>query len=136
MKSNTTLINYLKNESKSILTPAVEKAFLSVDRKDFVPIENKCEAYADYPISIGMGQTISQPTTVAFILELLHVKEGFSILDIGCGSGYTTVLLAMLTGEQGFVLGVDIYTELIDFANKNLSHYFFSQANIILDNPS
>ena len=59
------------------------KAFSEIDRAEFVPEDSKSEAYANAPLPIGEGQTISQPLTVAFMLELLNPCPGQSILDIG-----------------------------------------------------
>lgn len=84
-------------------TPAIVVAFKRVDRVDFVPEVYQDEAYQDYPLSIGFGQTISQPTTVAFMMELLGPMPGNTVLDIGSGSGWTTALLASLVGNTGHV---------------------------------
>ncbi len=129
MNTNSDLVKYLTG-TKAIHSESIKKAFLEVDRADFVPNESLMDAYGDFPLPIECGQTISQPRTVAFMLELLDVKPDFSVLDIGCGSGYTTALLSSLVGLQGFVLGVDLHPELIDFATRNLSRYLFPQAKI------
>ena len=67
-------------------TPQIIEAFLAVDRVDFAPKEYKNEAYGDYPLPIGYGQTISQPATVAFMLELLQPEAGDKVMDVGFGS--------------------------------------------------
>lgn len=64
-------------------TPEIIAVFNRIDRADFIPERHQDEAYQDYPISIGFGQTISQPTTVAFMFELLDPKTGDIVLDIG-----------------------------------------------------
>ena len=102
-------------------TPEIIKAFRRVDRQDFVPEENTPESYDDYPLPIGHGQTISQPSTVAFMLELLQPEEADKILDIGAGSGWTTAILAEITGERGFVYGTELVAELVEFGRENLS---------------
>jgi protein-L-isoaspartate(D-aspartate) O-methyltransferase len=99
-KNNQELVNYLK-QSGVLRTPLIIKAFEKIDRKDFVPKEFEDEAYGDYPLSIGLGQTISQPWTVAFMLELLQPQLGEKILDIGSGSGLTTSLLAQSVSQKG-----------------------------------
>lgn len=118
-------------------TPRIVAAFRAVDRKDFVPKEMLCHAYDDNPIPIGEGQTISQPYTVAFMLELLDAREGQKILDIGAGSGWTTALLAHIVGEGGRVYGVEIIPSLSEQARKNIDPYHFIQSGrveIILKN--
>ncbi|MBU4353125.1 L-isoaspartyl protein carboxyl methyltransferase, partial [Patescibacteria group bacterium] len=69
-------------------------AFQKIDRKDFVTEECKNEAYLNVPLPIGYGQTISQPLTVAFMLEILQPEKGNKILEIGSGSGWQTALLS------------------------------------------
>ena len=111
-------------------TPEIIKAFRRVDRQDFVPEENTAESYGDYPLPIGHGQTISQPSTVAFMMELLQPKEEDKILDIGAGSGWTTVILAEIAGERGFVYGTELVVELVEFGRKNLSKNGVANAEI------
>jgi len=75
----------------------------------------------DGPLSIGHGQTNSQPRTVEAMLRLLRVEPGQRVLDVGSGSGWTTALLAHLTGESGEVLGVEIEADLVRFGSDNLA---------------
>ena len=105
--------------------------FEKINRADFVSPAYQAEADGDYPLPIGFGQTISQPFTVAFMLELLDAREGDKILDVGSGSGWTTVLLAVLVGEKGKVFGVEIIPELVLLGRKNLAKYDFPNAEII-----
>lgn len=104
-------------------TALIINAFKKINRADFVLEDFKKEAYEDYPLPIGFNVTISQPTTVAFMLELLEPKKGDSILDIGSGSGWTTAILSQIVGKNGTVTGVEIIPELVDFGRKNLAKY-------------
>jgi protein-L-isoaspartate(D-aspartate) O-methyltransferase len=113
------LLAYLQ-QSGVLQSPRVIDAFKNVDRAHFVPKELKDEAYGDYPLPIGHGATISQPTTVAFMLEKLNVQPGDKVLDIGSGSGWTTALLAYLAGPKGKVIGLEIVPELARLGQRNL----------------
>jgi len=104
-------------------TPRIIEAFERVDRVDFVLSEFVPEAYNNHPLPIGEGQTISQPLTVAYILEQLQPKEGEKILDIGAGSGWQTALLAYLVGKKGKVVGVERIESLYKMTNRNIKKY-------------
>lgn len=118
-------------DNNTLKTPEIIDAFLNVDRKDFIPFELRDEAYGDYPLPIGLGQTISQPTTVAFMLELLEPKKGDKILDVGSGSGWTTALLSRIAGSTGQVWGVEIIPTLVTMGQNNLRKYRFKNASIV-----
>lgn len=105
-------------------------ALYDIDRGDFVIPSEQENAYTDYPLPIHCGQTILQPSTMAFILELLDVQYGDNVLDVGSGSGWSTTLLAYLAGRTGQVRGVEIIPKLVKFGQKNLAKYHFSHANI------
>ncbi len=111
-------------------TPSIIEAFKSVDRHDFILPEYEDESYGDYPLPIGDGQTISQPSTVAFMLELLQPQEGDIVLDVGSGSGWTSALLSEIVGERGFVYGVELVPELVNFSRDNLLTYGFDNVEI------
>lgn len=106
-------------------TPQIIEAFLAVDRADFVLPEYKNEAYGDYPLPIGYSQTISQPATVAFMLELLQPEAGDRVMDAGSGSGWQTAILASIVGENGSVYAVERIPELCELGQKNLQKYNF-----------
>ncbi|HEX5744538.1 MAG TPA: protein-L-isoaspartate O-methyltransferase [Candidatus Saccharimonadales bacterium] len=98
---------------------AIDEAFESVPRKYFLPEEMQDSAGLDTALPIGFGQTNSQPSTVAMMLEWLAVGPGDKVLDIGSGSGWTSALLAHLTGQGGMVHSVEIVPELLEFGKDN-----------------
>ncbi len=113
-------------------TPAIIDAFKNIDRKKFVPEEMQPFAYIDEALNIGKGQTISQPYTVAFMLELLEPKPGEKILDIGAGSGWQTCLLAHIVGEKGKVFAMEIVPELCKFGKTNIKKFDFIDKEIVV----
>jgi len=104
-------------------TDSLIDAFQTNDRYDFVPYSSHGYAYDNNPVSIGHGQTNSQPYTVAFMMELLQPKSGNEVLDVGFGSGWTTAILAKVVGKQGSVLAVEIIPEIFEFGKANLQKY-------------
>lgn len=112
-------------------TEQIIAAFRQVDRADFILPQYLSEAYGDYPLPIGYNQTISQPTTVALMLEWLQPQPGNKILDIGSGSGWTTALLAAIAGQHGQVWGIEIIPQLTVFSRINLQKYSFPWAQIL-----
>ncbi|MBI3588868.1 MAG: protein-L-isoaspartate(D-aspartate) O-methyltransferase [Candidatus Liptonbacteria bacterium] len=112
-------------------TPAIIEAFQKIDRQDFVPPELKLQAYSNEPLPIGHLQTISQPLTVAFMLELLEPKSGEKILDIGAGSGWQSALLAEIVGETGKIFAIERILKLKSMAENNLKRYGFIEKGIV-----
>ena len=106
--------------------PLIIDAFRTIDRKYFVPESYIDETYIDAPLPIGNYQTISQPSTVAFMLEKLDPKDGNKVLDIGSGSGWTTALLCYIVGDKGSVTGVERIESLVEQGKNNLSKFRFN----------
>lgn len=125
----------------ALKTPDIIEAFKNIDRADFVLPEYKDEGYENYPLPIGFGQTISQPFTVAFMLELLQPDAGEKILDIGSGSGWQTAMLAYIVSRSytrvntktppGKVFAIEVIPELKEFGEKNVAKYNFVEKGIV-----
>lgn len=111
-------------------TDIIINAFSEIHRVNFIPKELESEAEANIPLPIGYGQTISQPLTVALMLELLDPRPGHSILDIGSGSGWTTMLLSYIVGTKGKVTAIERIPELYKFGKKNSSKFDFIKKGI------
>lgn len=108
----------------------VEAAFAATPREGFLPRRARRRAGYDGPLDIGHGQTNSQPRTVADMLHLLAVSRGMKVLDVGSGSGWTTALLARLTGPTGSVLGLELEPSLVEFGATNLAPTGLTWASI------
>jgi len=106
-----------------------------VPRAGFLPAAEQRRASFDGPLDIGHGQTNSQPRTVQDMLRLLDVRPGQRVLDVGSGSGWTTALLAHLTGPRGEVVGVEIEPDLVAFGSANLARTDQPWARIVAATP-
>lgn len=126
---NLILDGYLK-------TPKLIEAFERIKREDFVLEEFRPKANINAPLPIGYGQTISQPLTVAFMLELLNPEEGDKILDVGSGSGWQSSLLAYAVGGKGKVFAIERIPELSEFGKKNSEKYAFRNLEFIIGDGS
>ena len=114
---------YLRNDD-------IIDAFSNVHRIEFIPEDLSSQSDANIPLPIGCGQTISQPLTVAFMLELLDPKRGQNILDVGSGSGWTTGLLAHIVGEKGRVTAMEKIKDLCEIGKKNINKFGFIKKGI------
>lgn len=112
-------------------TDLIIDAFSEISRVEFVPEELESEADRDIALPIGYGQTISQPLTVAVMLELLDPKRGQKILDVGSGSGWTAALLAYIVGGQGKVIAVEGIEQLEKFGEKNVDKFGYVKKGIV-----
>jgi protein-L-isoaspartate(D-aspartate) O-methyltransferase len=102
---------------RGVTAPRVLDAMRTVPRERFVPPELADRAYADSPLPIGQGQTISQPYIVAYMTEVLDVSPSHRVLEIGTGSGYQAAVLAELARE---VYTIEIVPELARRATATL----------------
>lgn len=121
LKREAMVVEQIK--ARGISDPRVLKAMLEVPRHEFVPEKLKDEAYRDGPLSIGLGQTISQPYIVAYMTQALELKPEDKVLEIGTGSGYQAAVLAGLAGK---VFSVEIICELEGEARKTLDRLGYS----------
>lgn len=103
--------------SRGIRDKQVLEAMRIVPRHTFVPPEYRHAAYFDGPLPIGNGQTISQPYIVALMTELLELKGGERVLEIGTGSGYQAAILAQIAGE---VHTIERHASLARLASQTL----------------
>jgi len=103
--------------ARGIRDERVLSAFRTVPREEFVPEAARLHAYADHPLTIGHGQTISQPYIVALMARELRVRETDRVLEIGTGSGYQTALLAEMAST---VYTIERIEELATTARERL----------------
>lgn len=92
-------------------------AFMKTEREYFIDSKYKDKCYNDAPLPIGMDQTISQPSTVMMMLQLLELNSDDKLLEIGAGSGYNAAIAAAIVNK---VYSVERITELVQLANNNL----------------
>lgn len=115
----------------AIEDPGVVAAMRAVPRHWFVPQSGQRSAYADTPLRIGHGQTISQPYIVALMTELLEVKPGDKVLEIGTGSGYQAAVLSELTP---YVYSIEIVKPLYEDVVKRFERLGYKTIQTRLGN--
>jgi protein-L-isoaspartate(D-aspartate) O-methyltransferase len=120
------LVELLRNEG--IRDEDVLEAIGEVPRERFVPESVRSQAYGNYPLPIGHGQTISQPYIVALMSELLDVESGDRVLEIGTGSGYQAAVLAALGCE---VYSVEIIGALAESARDVLEELGYADVHVL-----
>jgi protein-L-isoaspartate(D-aspartate) O-methyltransferase len=123
-RSREGLLKYLDHE---IADKRVVEAMRRVPREAFVSAEQYQFAYDDHPLSIGFGQTISQPFIVALMVQALEVKESEQVLELGTGSGYEAAILAELAQK---VVTVESIPELAESARQVLDGLGYSNIEV------
>ncbi|UCF65927.1 MAG: protein-L-isoaspartate(D-aspartate) O-methyltransferase [bacterium] len=118
-------------EARGVKDLQVLEALRKVPRHLFVPEHLKNQAYADEPLPIGSGQTISQPYIVAYMTEQLHLQEKDRVLEIGTGSGYQAAILAELVDS---VFTIEILEELSIQAQKTLRNLHYDNIEFKVGN--
>ena len=122
------MVNNILNQKNALLdslrirgfSEKIVSAFDKVKRENFIPSKLENEAYKDYPLQIGYGQTISQPYTIALMLNLLDLKDSQKVLEVGSGCGYVLALMSELVGKKGEVYGIEVIEELAEKSKDNL----------------
>ncbi|HWQ55210.1 MAG TPA: protein-L-isoaspartate(D-aspartate) O-methyltransferase [Bryobacteraceae bacterium] len=114
-------------EDRGIHDAAVLRAMRTVPRHLFVPENGRRLAYADHPLSIGHGATISQPFVVAWMTELLEPSKAHKVLEIGTGSGYQA---AVLSGLVNHVYTIEIVPELAASARQTLQKLGYGNVTV------
>ena len=104
------------------------KAFKAVPREKFIKEDFLDKAYADHPLPIGHGQTISQPTTVMIMIDALQLKKTDKVLEIGAGSGWCAAIMSKLAKK---VITTEIIPELVEFAKTNMKKCNIKNVEII-----
>ena len=128
------LIQIMKN-SGFLSNKQVELAIRKIPRHEFVPKSQIDSAYKDIPLPLMKKQTISQPSVVSRMTELLNAQEGQRILEIGSGSGWQSAILSFLIGN-GKVFSIDRHSELVKFSQENLDKLGIKNVNVILGDGS
>ncbi|MEA3487680.1 MAG: protein-L-isoaspartate O-methyltransferase [Euryarchaeota archaeon] len=126
-EERTRMVEYLRQQG---VHEMVLEAMLRVKRHLFVPPERSDQAYGDYPLPIGEGQTISAPHMVAMMCDYLDLKKGDKVLEVGAGSGYHAAVIAELIGEEGHLYTVERIPWLVEFSMKNMERAGYKNVTV------
>jgi protein-L-isoaspartate(D-aspartate) O-methyltransferase len=127
-KQREELIDELKNQG--IKDRNVLGAILKIPRHLFVPKDLIKQSYENYPLEVGKSQTISQPYTVAIMLEALELKKNDKVLEIGTASGWNACLIAEII-KPGIVYTAEIIPELVELAKENIKKIKLKNITVI-----
>ncbi|MDY6964745.1 MAG: protein-L-isoaspartate O-methyltransferase [Halobacteriota archaeon] len=132
---NITFENARKKMVEGLKKHGIEDRVLDamnqVPRHLFVPEHVRKQAYVDYPLSIGIGQTISAPHMVAMMCDLLDLDEGMNILEIGAGCGYHAAVISELIGD-GRVYSIERIASLAEQARENLRNAGYTTISVVV----
>src|SRR3989442_7344853 len=117
--------------SRYIQDSRVRDAFLAVPREAFVRPEDAADAYADVPLPIGRGQTISAPSMIAIMLEEARLAPGDHVLEIGTGSGYHAALVAHIVGPEN-VVSIERIPRLAEWGRSNLARTGYAGVTVVV----
>jgi protein-L-isoaspartate(D-aspartate) O-methyltransferase len=143
MEARQALVDELEREG--ISDPRVLQAMRAVERHRFVPSASRADSYANFPLSIGSGQTISQPYIVAYMSELAALDGDEAVLEVGTGSGYQAAVLAELLGlgpasppggPEGRLCSIEILPELASRAEQVLAAAGYSGIELAVGDGS
>tara|TARA_Y100000590_G_scaffold409382_1_gene501500 strand:+ start:1687 stop:2310 length:624 start_codon:yes stop_codon:yes gene_type:complete len=126
---NTRKNQLIKHLEKIVTDDRVINAIEITAREDFVPDKYRDDSYLDKPLRIGYGQTISQPSIVAIMLQELETRKTDTVLELGTGSGYQTALLSNLVSK---VVSVERIPELANSAKSRLDIKGYNNIEIVL----
>ena len=115
--------------AREVRDERVVKAFAKIARERFVPPGSERRAYADRPVPLPHGQTTSQPSLIARMVEAAAPAASDRVLEVGTGFGFQTALLAELAGE---VVSIERYPELAEAARKNLAREGYSNVTVVV----
>ena len=120
-------------KGRDITNPDVLKVMAEVPREEFIPESYFSQAYADGPLPIGMGQTISQPYIVALMTQELRVNRDCEVLEIGTGSGYQTAVLSKLAKK---IYTIERFAQLSESAQAVLGRLGISNVEFYIGDGS
>ena len=115
-------------QERGVRSPAVARAMREVPREEFMGEDMREFAYADSPLPIGEGQTISQPYIVAYMTEALDLEGGERVLEVGTGSGYAAAVLARIAGE---VYTIERHPALARSARATLARLGYGNVHVL-----
>jgi len=128
MKTQAQRLAQRISASTGLKDERILRAFASVPRHEFLPEAQRSHAYEDRALPLDDGQTISQPSMIAIMLEALDCQPGLRALEVGAGSGYAAAVLGQLVGE---VYTVEVRPALAELARQNIAHSELQNVHVV-----